>query len=209
MQTDAIIAAFTEEQTERLTNVSRRQLRSWAHNGFFTPGVAFENPDLPGLRLYSFRDLVCLKVISALRNEIGVPLSHLHEVKDRLSHLGDDLWAKTTLYVLGKRVVFDNSETGEKEEAISGQGVLEIPLQIASGDMARAVEGMRRRGADIIGRIEKRRGASRPVIAGTRIPIQSIQAFADSGFSISEIRDQYPDITEKDIEAAIHYKASA
>ena len=64
---------------------------------------------------------------------------HLRAVKERLSHLGDDLWAKTTLYILGKEGCFDNPETGEKEEALSGQGVLQFPLRVVTGNMEEAV----------------------------------------------------------------------
>jgi hypothetical protein len=84
------------------------------------------------LRLYSFRDIVSLK---ALRNEANVPLEHLREVKEKLIHLGDYIWAKTTLYVFNKRVVFDNPGTKEKEEVVSGQGVLQIPLQVVAENM--------------------------------------------------------------------------
>jgi DNA-binding transcriptional MerR regulator len=86
----AAIAAFTEEQVHRLTGVSQRQLRYWAQDNFFVPSLAAEDEsDLPPLRMYSFRDLVCLKVINALRNK--VPLGELRSVKERLSHLGEAL----------------------------------------------------------------------------------------------------------------------
>lgn len=208
---NAVIAAFTEEQVERLAGVSQRQLRYWANDKFFVPSLAFEEEDMPVLRMYSFRDLVCLKVINALRNDAKIPLGHLREVKDKLSHLGDDLWAKTTLYVLGKKVVFDNPETGEKEEVASGQGVLQIPLLVVSGNMEEAVKTMRQRNAASIGKIEKKRGVShsKPVISGTRIPVKSVQAFSEAGYSIDEIMKQYPTLTREDIRAAINYKAVA
>ncbi len=138
----AIITAFTEPQVERLTGVNQRQLRYRASD-FFAPSLRVNDPALESKRLYSFRDLVCLKIINALRIESKIPLQELRATKDQLSHLGDDLWAKTTLYILGKRVVFDNPETGEKEEARSGQGVLEIPLKKVTGDMEEAVRVMR------------------------------------------------------------------
>jgi DNA-binding transcriptional MerR regulator len=125
--TNAVIAAFTEEQVERFTGISQRQLRSWSSGSFYVPSIKLDAQDLSGLRLYSFRDLVCLKVINALRNDAKIPLQELRATKERLAHLGDDMWVKTTLYILGKRVVFDNLETGEKEEARSGQGKWRMP----------------------------------------------------------------------------------
>jgi uncharacterized protein (DUF433 family) len=132
-------------------------------------------------------------------------------VKDRLSHLGDDLWAKTTLYILNKRVVFDNPETGEKEEALSGQGVLQIPLIVVTGNMEESVRAMKQRNQEVVGKIDKKRGVShnQPMIAGTRIPVRTIQAFAEAGYSVTKIKEQYPTLHEEDIRAAINFKEVA
>lgn len=67
-QTQAI-SAFTDAQAERLTGVSQRQLRYWAKRAFYVPSLGISDPGLPAMRLYSFRDLVCLKVLNELRNE--------------------------------------------------------------------------------------------------------------------------------------------
>ncbi len=203
-----IIAAFTTEQTHRLTGVSEWQLRSWAADQFFVPSLAIEEDDFPHMRFYSFRDLVCLKVINLLRNETRIPLQELRNVKERLAHLGEDMWARTTLYILGKRVVFDNPDTGEKEEASSGQGVLQIPLKVVAGNMEEAVRAMRQRRENSVGKIEKKRGVaqSQPVIAGTGIPVRSIQSFSKAGYSVQDIMTQYPALKEEDIRAAIAYK---
>lgn len=207
----AIIATFTEEQVSRLTGISLRQLRYWASDAFYVPSLNTNDTGIYGLRLYSFRDLVCLKVINAIRNDAKISLKELRATKERLAHLGEDMWAKTTLYIHGKRVVFDNPETGEKEEASTGQGVLQIPLKVVTGQMEDAVHAMRSRKVEAIGRIEKRRGVAQnqPVIFGTRIPVRSIQAFANVGYSVDEINRQYPTITKDDIRAAINYKAIA
>ncbi|KAB2728225.1 DUF433 domain-containing protein [Brucella anthropi] len=207
-----IVMAFTEEQAEKLTGVSASQLRSWDRTGFFVPALANKNRSLPLSRLYSFRDLVCLKVLNALRNEANVSLQHLRSVKDRLSHLGDAMWAKTTLYVLNKKVVFENPETQNKEEVVTGQGVLQIPLMIVTGDMRRAVDEMKKRDvSSLSGKIERIKGiaGNRPVIAGTRIPVSTIKAFADEGFSAEQIIEEYPTLTLEDIQAAIEYSEAA
>jgi uncharacterized protein (DUF433 family) len=203
-----IIAAFTEEQVNRLTGISLRQLRYWAGDGFYVPSIKINDADLPNMRLYSFRDLVCLKVINALRNDAQIPLGELRATKDRLAHLGDDMWAKTTLYILGKKVVFDNPDTGEREETSSGQGVLQIPLKVVTGQMEDDVRAMRARNAKSVGQIERKKGVAQnqPVISGTRIPVRSVKAFADAGYSVSEIKEQYPSLTEEDIRAAIDFK---
>jgi uncharacterized protein (DUF433 family) len=207
---NVVVAAFTEDQANRLTGVSLRQLRYWNQDGFFKPSLEMDGDGDPSLRLYSFRDLVCLKIISQLRNESRVPLSNLKEAKERLAHLGDDVWAKTTLYVLNKRVVFENPDTGEKEDVANGQGVLQIPLKVVTGDMVEAVQALRRRSDTSIGQIDaKRTGAKNPVIAGTRIPVRSIKDFAEAGYSVDQIVEQYPSLTPDDVRAAIAYKDAA
>lgn len=204
----AVVAAFTEAEVQRLTGISQRQLRYWASDDFYTPSLKVEDRELPTMRLYSFRDLVCLKVINALRNNSKVPLQELKRTKERLAHLGDDLWAKTTLYILGKRVVFDNSETGEKEEASSGQGVLRIDLQVVTGQVESSIRAMRDRRTGTVGKIERKRGVAQnqPVIAGTRVPVRSIQSFSKAGYSIDDIHKQYPSLTKEDIIAAVNYR---
>ena len=201
-----IIAAFTREQAARLTGVSQRQLRLWDAKGFFAPSLKLEGGALASL--YSFRDLLCLKVIHAIRNEAKIPFAELLKTKQRLAHLGDDLWARTTLYILGKRVVFDDPDTGGRQEASSGQGVLQIPLRVVTGTMEDAVRAMRERKSDLIGTIDRKRSVAQnqPVIAGTRIPVRSLQAFAKAGYSVAQINAQYPGITERDIEAALSYE---
>jgi uncharacterized protein (DUF433 family) len=213
MSTDNVIAAFSEEDVERLTGVSTRQLRYWDSTRFFRPSLGDENRRLAYSRVYTFRDVVCLKVLNTIRNELKVPLPRLREAKDALAHLGEDVWAKVTLYILNRRVVVYNPDTDRKEDAVSGQGVLQIPLPVVTSDMEKAIHVLRsHRDAETVGKIVQHRGtaANKPVIAGTRIPVKNIKAFAQAGYSIDQIREQYPVLTEEDIRAALdHGKRAA
>jgi uncharacterized protein (DUF433 family) len=208
---DNIISAFSEEDVERLTRISKRQLRYWDSTGFFRPSLGEENRRLAHSRIYTFRDIVCLKILNTIRNESRVPLQHLREVREKLLHLGDDMWAEITLYILGRRVVFHNPETDRNEDAVSGQGVLQIPLRVVSGDMQQAVQALRERDATTIGHIAQHRGTAnnQPVVAGTRIPVKSIKAFSDAGYSVDQIREQYPSLTADDVRAALAYGDAA
>src|ERR1700691_5742153 len=111
--TAEIVSAFTEEQTQRLTGVSVHRLRHWDRTGFFVPSLATNDRRQSFSRVYSFRDLLSLQVLRALRDDAGCSLQHLRDVRDRLSHLGDDLWSRTRLYVLRKKVVFYDEENDE------------------------------------------------------------------------------------------------
>lgn len=57
---------FTSHQASRLTGCTRRQLRYWDEIGLVRPGVQSTGgrPGVP--RLYSFRDLIALKVVKSL-----------------------------------------------------------------------------------------------------------------------------------------------
>jgi len=206
-----VIAVFTEDEAEHLTGVTRRQLAYWDRTGFFVPSMAYEDRRAPYSRLYTFRDMVSLKVLNALRNDANVPLPHLREVKEKLAHLGDHLWATTTLYVLNRRVIFHNPELGAREEVVSGQAVLEIPLRVVSGGIEEGVRALRQRDTASIGKTERHRNVAHNavVIAGTRIPVRSVKAFAKAGYSIEAIQKEYPTLTEADIQAAIDYNEAA
>lgn len=206
-----LIAAFTDEQAARLTGISVNQLRYWDRQNFFNPSMVFGERRTPFSRLYSFRDLVSLRVINALRNEAKVSLQQLREVKERLAHLGDHLWAVTTLYVLNRNVIFHNPETQAREEVLSGQAILEIPLKVVTGSVENAVRSLRGRDESLVGKVEQHRNIAhnQVVIAGTRIPVKSIKSFHDAGYSVAAIRKEYPTLTEQDILAAINYDKAA
>lgn len=203
-----VIAAFTEEDAATLTGLTVRQLRHWDRTKFFAPSLANDNRSLTNARLYSFKDLLALKVLNSLRNDAGVSMQHLRDVKVRLLALGAG-WSTTTLFVLKKKVVFFNSTTQSNEEIVSGQGVLQIPLEIVADNMNERVKAWRRRDESRAGQVEKRQGFSTTVIAGTRIPVENIKAFAEAGFTIEQIMREYPTLTRTDVEAAIEYQDAA
>ena len=206
MSDDNVIGAFSEEQAASLSGVSRIQLRKWDRDGFFGPSFGSE-PDIPYGRIYSFRDLVSLRILNDLRNNIGCTLQHLKEVSETLSHLGDAKWTATTIYVLGKKVVLKNPRTRRNEEVVSKQQVLDIPLRVVIANTRRAILDLNNRESEI-GKVEHGRftAQNQPVISGTRIPVSVIKEFVDAGFSTQKIIREYPGLTEADIEAAVNYQ---
>ncbi len=68
-----IIQAFSEEHVERLTGLTKRQLRHWDRTGFFVPAFAVEDRRETLSRVYSFKDLVALRVLSVLHSLIRIP----------------------------------------------------------------------------------------------------------------------------------------
>ncbi|MEM1398389.1 MAG: DUF433 domain-containing protein [Pseudomonadota bacterium] len=207
LDVSSVIAAFSEEQVERITRLTKRRLRYWANTDFFRPSFVEDNPRLPNSRFYSFKDVVALRTLEALRIKNNVPLQHLRKVAERLSHLKDELWTKTTLYVVDRKVIFVNPETGTAEEVVSGQQVMKVILEDVIGDTKKDIADFKRRPKDSIGRISRTRAIARNawVISGTRIHVGAIQRLYEDGYSNSQIIDEYPDLTEKDIEAALEH----
>lgn len=206
MEDNNIIGAFSEEQAAELSGVSANQLRRWNEMGFFRPAFGVRQKRVPYGRIYSFRDIVSLRVLYVLRNEERISLRHLKEVSEKLSHLGDARWTATTLFVFGKKVVVSDGPR-RRREIVSGQHVLDIPLKIVIANTRKAVAEMNNRERKL-GTISRARfiAQNEPVISGTRIPVSAIQDFASAGYSREEIMREYPDLRPADIDAALAYR---
>jgi uncharacterized protein (DUF433 family) len=198
-----VINAYTTEQASRLTDIPVHRLRHWSRTDFFVPSMTVGDE-----YLYSFRDLLSLRVLRTLRMDIGCSLQHLREVRDKLAHMGDDVWSRTTLYVLRKKVVFPE-ETGALSEVVSGQRVFpQIVLSVVRSGLEQSIRNMAARPAEDAGKIERKRNVNhnRPVLAGTRIPVAAIKRLTEDGYSPERIIAEYPSLRLEDISAALRYK---
>lgn len=205
MDEENVIGAFSDEQAARITGVSVHQLREWDRAGFFSPSFGSDKPHVPFGRLYSFRDLVSLQVLDDLRNRKKIPLGHLKEVSQKLAHLGKERWTATTLYVLGKRVVFENPMTSEREEVVSRQRVLNIPLRVVIRNTRTRIAELNDRSSEI-GKFHQRRFVSQNerVFSGTRIPVAKVLEFWAAGYPITAILNEYPVLNPIDVATAIN-----
>ena len=204
----AIISAFSEDQVERLTGLTKRQLRYWDRTDFFKPKLAEENRRVAFSRVYSFTDIVSLRVLNVLRNQYNVPLQHLRQVARDLPQMSEAKWGTMELFVLGRRVVFAEPDTSQYREIVSKQYVIPLALRDVRADTQRDIEALKKRDESVIGKITRARNVCHNawVIAGTRIPVTAIKGFAEKGYSINEIMDEYPTLTEEDIRSAIQHR---
>lgn len=201
-----VIGAFSEEQTAKLADVSRGQLRQWDRRGLLRPSYGVDDPHVPYGRIYSFRDVVSARVLGQLRKH-GVSYSHLVRVHAELSKLSDTPWASTILYVLGKEVVVKAPGSRHRHKLLSNQQVFDIPLKVViSGvraDIAKLNDQRR------TGQIERDKFVSQNqyVIAGTRVPVEAIKSFAAAGYSTAGILREYPGLSAEDVAAALAFGA--
>lgn len=209
--TEAIVlGAFTEQHAETLTGVSRSQLRHWDRIGLLKPSFSDE-PNVPYGRIYSFRDLVSLRVLNQLRNVVGCSIAHLLDVSRRLSEISDDPWTATTLYVLGKQVVISEPGSKVRLEIVSGQRVLDIPLKVVISGVRNSVAQLNQRSPDDIGQITASKFISQGqlVIKGTRVPVEAIRSFAEAGYSAEAIVKEYPSVSLSDVRAVLDQQEAA
>lgn len=211
-----IVGAFNEQHAAILTGVSRRQLRAWDRYGVLKPGLSSDERGFPNARMYSFKDLVALRVLNRLRNatdsEVTVSGQHLREVAAKLAHLGDDRWTKVTLYVgPNRKLIWHEPGTDLPQEIATGQYVLKLPMAVEVEDMRETLRQANVRTPDEIGRIVQTRGVlrNRKRFAGTRIPVSAVLNFHQAGYSPEEIVKAYPRLTVADVLAVIPHNRDA
>ncbi len=209
MAAPGVIGAFSEEHAAELTGLSRHQLRVLAEVGLLTPSYG-EASGLPYGRIYSFRDLVSLRVLNDLRNRNSVPIWHLKEVHKELSALSDEPWTSKVLYVLKGRVIVAET-SGRRRQAAGKEQILDhVPLRPVVASLHSAISELNRRDKAKIGKVIQAKfiAQGQPVIEGTRIPVSMIKSFAAGGYSAARIIKEFPELTEADVMAAIVYESA-
>ncbi len=78
---------FSTAQVERLTGIRAKTLHFWDHSGFISPSILRAHGTGTG-RVYSFRDVVALRVAAQLRHA-GISLQSLRKIVAVLRQLED------------------------------------------------------------------------------------------------------------------------
>lgn len=205
----SVIRAFSAYHVCRLTGLSLRQLSYWDDTEFFSPYYASENRRSPFSRVYSFEDLVGLRVIAILRNDHQIPLQKLRKVAEQLSEYHPRPWSGLVLYVRGKNVFFKEPDTEQIRKVGHPQYVLKmVEFDHVIADMESKADALRRRRDDQIGNLERHRNVVHNawVVAGTRIPTKTVWRYYQAGYDASSIIRDYPLLTPADISSAISHE---
>lgn len=130
--------SFTADQACRLSNCTHHQLRYWDKVGLVTPSIQ-ETGGRPGVRrLYSFRDLVALRVVKSLLDN-GMSLQRVRRAWDYLRREGDmeDHLSDVKLVTDGQTIFKVTADEGEILDALrEGQ----LAFFVAIDSIAREVE---------------------------------------------------------------------
>jgi DNA-binding transcriptional MerR regulator len=138
---------FRVPEVCRIVGISYRQLDYWARTDLVTPSIR----DARGSgtqRLYSFRDLVTLRVIKSLL-DTGVSLQRVRKAVDHLKKTGRPA-AGSTLFSDGNRVFEAHSPEAMIDLLRGGQAVFAIAVDKVWSDLEGSV-GISRAGRAVAG----------------------------------------------------------
>lgn len=195
------LLAVTRDTAAKIARLSLRQVGYWAKTDLVPASIEGTISARRRVLLYSFLDVLALTVAAELKQR-GVSLQHIRQIVRHLSASGYDRPLTQLSYAtIGKQVYFqredDTWEGGLRPDQLVLHEVLNLqPIR------DRIAEGIHRDGAQV-GRTERRRGAlgNKPVLAGTRIPVETVRRYLQAGRSTADVLEAYPDLTEADIEA--------
>lgn len=202
------LQAFTQELAARVSGLTQSQLRYLDRLHVISPSVApYGGRGEPAL--YSFRDLVELKVAAQLRRKIRP--GQMRDLLRQLEARGfDDPFLTVTFAetVDGHQLVYLDPEHGplsargrEVGTAVETFGIRPRELRDNVAELVAAAQ------TRPVGKIESARGlhGGEPVVAGTRVPVAKIQGLAGAGWDEARILIAFPHLEPADVRAALDY----
>ena len=115
-------AGYRGPQTCKIVGITYRQLDYWTRTGLVTPSLQ-EAQGSGTQRLYSFNDLLQLKVIKGL-TDAGASLQKIRQAIDYVRNNVADDWSKVTIVADGGGVYACTHDSEVVDLLRSGQGVL-------------------------------------------------------------------------------------
>lgn len=203
----ADVLAIPDRRAAKLARITMRQLRYWEQTGLIIPSIKRQISPRNTVRLYGYQDLLGLLVAAELRHRVS--LQHIRRIVAQLHDRGfADPLRELRFATHGNDVYFqypDGSWSGDPapDQVIFHQVIALDPLR-------QRIPTASQRDPDTIGKVVRRRGVlgGKPIFAGTRIPVATVQRYLEAGYETQAIIEEYPSLTPADIEAARHYAAA-
>lgn len=208
---DEQLLAVTPERAAKIAGISLRQVGYWRTTGLVRPSVERVITPRNVVRLYSFQDLVELYAVAQMKRQ-NVTLQHVRAVVTFLRDEGVDHPLREIVFAThGRRIYFQRPDGSWFGADQPHQGVIRqvLPLEEIRQAVRSAAHPERDRAA--VGQIERRRRVhtSKPVLAGTRVPMDAVAAFIREGYDDERILRAYPQLEAADIEAVRSELAAA
>lgn len=187
---------LTRARVAQMGGARESRVAYWERTGLVSPTVEDQLAANRKVRLYSYTDALSVLVIAELRERVS--LQHIRQIVSHLQALNFAL-TEVTFAVAGSPVHFQGPDGSWEDVDLPGQIVLREVLHL--GPLKARVRSVTRRRQETVGHIERRRGTfgSRPVLAGTRVPVDAVRAYLDSGRSTADILEAYPALSAVDV----------
>lgn len=206
---EATLAA-SEAQAMRATGFSRSQLRYWDRVGLVHPATVRKLSERNVVRLYDFRGLLALLVIRELKgfNFSTFRIRHIVEYLGASYDYSHPLTQLRFAVVAGNEIVFQHLDGTWEGHRKASQIILEHTLHLQP--LRAQLKDALARPHQETGKVEKRRKVlgSKPVMAGTRVPVDAVEAWLARGESTERILKAYPQLTKADVDAVRRNRAS-
>jgi uncharacterized protein (DUF433 family) len=205
---DEELIAFPDTKAARLAHVSVDRLRYWEETQLVAPSVHRQISPRNTVRLYSFQDMLALLVVALLRTERGMSLQHIRRVVAHLRSRGyGEPLRELTWATLGREIYFQHRDGSWEGDLRPDQIVLRETIEL-DPLAARINRAAHERGGRA-GQIVTRRSVmgNKPIFAGTRIPVETVQRYLEAGYRPEQIIEEYPELTLADIDAARDHAA--
>lgn len=209
---DSTVARFTADQAATLVGLPRQTLSYWVRHDIIDPAYRDDSGWAGARYLFSFQDLVTLRTLRVLR-ERGISLKNIQWAATTLQQSFGRPWTTFRLYFYGKEIGFFDPRTNTNDlTSISRPGqkvVLQfVELEPLRLEVQAKVADFEQRKPEEIGAFTRSRTimGGQTVIAGTRIPPSSVYEYYLAGDSVEQIREAYPTLEVRDIEAAIAFE---
>jgi uncharacterized protein (DUF433 family)/DNA-binding transcriptional MerR regulator len=201
------VLALDSDRVSGLTGIPRSTLTHWENRGVFQASYVDPNPRTPFRRIYSFRDVVSLRTLALIRRDAKVSFQEVLAASRYLSKFYESPWSELRFGLVSGKLVFWDPERKAWSGA-AGQQVLELNVEGVPDEIRRAIPDALARDPSHYGVITTNRYVqhNRPIIAGTRIPTESVWSLHNSGYTADQILDEYPHLTVEDVRAALDFE---
>src|ERR1700722_7276543 len=176
------LLAFSDTRARQLAGVSMRRLRYWEQVGLVVPSITRRLSPRHTVRLYSYRDLLGLLVVSELRTQRDMSLQRIRRVVEHLHARGyEEPLSELRFATVGSEIYFQHPDGSWEGHLRPDQIVI---VQVIMLDALRLrIQAAAAREDSQVGRVDKHRGvhASAPVFAGTRIRLSTVHDYLRHG----------------------------
>lgn len=199
---DESLVAVSEDTAARIAGINKRRLRYWDETDVISPSVTKRLGPRSVVRLYSFQDAFEVLAAAALRDELS-----LQQIRKVIAHLRargyDRPLAQLTFATGSNGELYFQHPDGEWE-GISSPDQIVFEKTLRLDRIRHRLESSLTRAPKLAGKVQRRRGVlgSKPVFAGTRLPVATVVTYLRRGYGIERIMEAFPVLTEADVEVA-------